>query len=163
MTAASQYIFQKNKICHIYSQYILSLQLNFLIFWDTSFIKTEMKKYFRSYWNDKNAIFKLNGFIICKIYYIFKWRCEHINSILITLFWKLWLRWVCFPDILIIQSMILYIHLQAHIHWYMGIPISSPGHSFLLLLSLYVLIYVSTNSNIFQYLIPYNRKLHIKR
>lgn len=44
MTAASQYISRKNKICHRYSQYILSLWLKVLIFWDTCFIKIEKEK-----------------------------------------------------------------------------------------------------------------------
>lgn len=45
MTAASQYLSWKNKICHSYSQYILSLRLFFfLIFWGISFIKMENEK-----------------------------------------------------------------------------------------------------------------------
>lgn len=115
-----------------------------------------MKKYFRSYWNDKNAIFKLNGFIICKRYCIFKWSCEHINSILVTLFWKPWLRCVCFSDNNSKDSLTV-----IYIHSHMGIPIYLLGLFCLLLSSLYVVIHISTN--IFQYLFPYNRKLHIKR
>lgn len=65
MASPNQYISRKNKICHRYSQYILSLRLNFLkIFQDTCFIKIEYEKCILEVTDMENAILKSNGFII---------------------------------------------------------------------------------------------------
>lgn len=71
-----------------------------------------MEKIFRSYWNDKNAIFKLNDFIICKGCYIVQWSCEQINSSLSTFFFgKPWLQCICVPD-----NDIIYPPTETHFH-----------------------------------------------
>lgn len=107
--------------------------LRYLFYWNRKW-----KKYFRSYWSDKNVIFKLDAFIICKRYYIFKWSCEHINSSLITLFWNLWVKYLVF------SRQWYYIHTYGHIFTcvptYICTYLYMLVYFFILLPSLYVLI-----------------------